>query len=219
LRRWIIPVLILILCLTVYDIVREDESVKAYDHKSLVRLHVVANSDDAEDQRLKLAVRDAVLQATAPLVRGVEDPAEARARIEANTDRLQAVAEARLRALGYAYPVEVQFGVYPFPEKRYGDITLPAGNYQALRVVIGEGHGSNWWCVLFPPLCVVDLEGMTIRLEGDRLWIDSGAGEITWVLEEDIPDSPVEVRFAIAEWLARSTGTLAKMFMGLSLPQ
>jgi stage II sporulation protein R len=120
----------------------------------VVRLHVIANSDSVEDQALKLQVRDRVLAAAGDCLDGVTDRAEAEAIL---SGRLQALADAGAAVVaqaGYDYPVTVSLEDCWFPTKEYDDFSLPAGTYRALRVVIGEGRGQNWWCVVFPPLCL-----------------------------------------------------------------
>ena len=121
----------------------------------LIRLHIVANSDSAEDQALKLRVRDRVLEeASALLPGGGGAEAAAAARSRARPARARAGAEV-VRAAGYDYAVTaaLEEDVW-FPTKTYTDFALPQGRYTALRVVIGEGGGQNWWCVVFPPLCL-----------------------------------------------------------------
>ena len=121
---------------------------------SVIRLHIIANSDSREDQALKLAVRDQVLaQAEAIYPQGATLE-EARAALEGHLNQLAAVGRAVVEERGYDYPVTAQLTDCWFPTKEYGDFALPAGNYTALRVTIGEGEGKNWWCVAFPPLCL-----------------------------------------------------------------
>ena len=119
-----------------------------------IRLHVVAADDGAAAQALKLEVRDAVLAAVRPLVADCGDADEAWQRIGENVDALEAVAAQKARALGYDGPVAAGTGVFDFPDRQYGALFVPAGAYRALRVVIGAGEGRNWWCVLYPSLCV-----------------------------------------------------------------
>jgi stage II sporulation protein R len=119
-----------------------------------IRLHVVAADDGAAAQALKLEVRDAVLAAARPLVADCGDADEAWRRIGEHVDALEAVAAQKARALGYDGPVAAVTGVFDFPDRRYGALFVPAGAYRALRVVIGAGEGRNWWCVLYPSLCV-----------------------------------------------------------------
>lgn len=119
-----------------------------------IRLHVVAADDGAAAQALKLRVRDAVLAAVRPLVADCGDADEAWRRIVESVEALQAAAAARAWALGYDGPVVAETGVFDFPDRHYGAVFVPAGEYRALRVVIGAGEGRNWWCVLYPSLCV-----------------------------------------------------------------
>ncbi|MEQ8176392.1 MAG: stage II sporulation protein R [Syntrophomonadaceae bacterium] len=120
-----------------------------------LRLHVIANSDSQEDQALKLKVRDAVVRHCRQEFTAVADAREARRLAEQNIPSLQAVARQVIKEQGYDYSVQVLVGESEFPTRRYGDLELPQGRYQAVRIVIGQGMGQNWWCVLFPPLCLV----------------------------------------------------------------
>lgn len=118
--------------------------------EKLVRLHVIANSDSEDDQAMKLRARDAVLAQATALLEQSADRAEAMARLEESLPRLE---KAAYDACGGVYPVEASLGMAEFPRKEYDGFALPAGEYMALRVVIGEGAGQNWWCVVYPPLC------------------------------------------------------------------
>ena len=108
------------------------------------------------DQTLKLQVRDKILAQTASLLSGQESAAQAAAILQDNLDALAQTAAQEIAARGYHYPVKVCLEETWFPTRQYENVSLPAGNYQALRVLIGEGAGKNWWCVLYPPLCFVD---------------------------------------------------------------
>lgn len=122
----------------------------------LIRLHVIAHSDSYADQALKLHVRDVIVNEMKSRFRQANNRQEAEEIILASVDEIKALAEQQIAREGKQYPVEVKLGDYAFPTKTYGNITLPAGNYHAVRVIIGDGQGKNWWCVLFPPLCFVD---------------------------------------------------------------
>ena len=115
----------------------------------IVRLHVIANSDNEKDQFLKLRVRDAVLKAASNLSLKENAAKE----IESNISILNDAAKIALASYGSTFSVKTQFGRFDFPVKSYGNITLPQGEYTAVRVIIGEGIGKNWWCVMYPPLC------------------------------------------------------------------
>ncbi|HHV93362.1 MAG TPA: stage II sporulation protein R [Firmicutes bacterium] len=132
---------------------------EAFNVENLIRLHVLANSDSPADQELKLKVRDAVLAETGHLLTGAATKAEAWEKLELNREVLQAAAQNVVNLAGKNYPVEVRLGEYHFPERTYGTLRVPAGDYQAVKVVIGEGRGRNWWCVLFPPLCLLEGAG------------------------------------------------------------
>ena len=122
--------------------------------KDVVRLHILANSDSQEDQALKYAVRDAITEQTTGWLDGVEDEGEALTIIEENLSQLQSVAEQTVQNAGFSYPVQVLLCDMYFSTREYGDITMPAGTYTAVRVEIGEAQGENWWCVVYPPMCI-----------------------------------------------------------------
>lgn len=119
----------------------------------VVRLHVLANSDSEEDQALKLRVRDRVLERATELLEQSADCQEAEALLRGNLLELENLAAEEIAAAGYDYPVTAELTDTTFPTREYDGFTLPAGEYLALRIVIGEGAGQNWWCVVFPPLC------------------------------------------------------------------
>lgn len=122
--------------------------------EEVIRLHVIANSDSEEDQALKLEVRDKVLEAAEPILKGLSRE-EARRALEQAAPQIAQAAEEVVAERGFSYPVTARMedGVW-FPTKRYEDFALPAGEYTALRVEIGQAEGKNWWCVVFPPLCL-----------------------------------------------------------------
>ena len=120
----------------------------------VIRLHVVANSDSEADQALKLRVRDRVLEQAAALYQPEADVQQATAQIRSGLDGLAQIGRETVAELGFDYPVTAQVKEVWFPTKKYDGFALPAGKYTALQVVIGEGKGQNWWCVLFPPLCL-----------------------------------------------------------------
>jgi len=121
--------------------------------RKMIRLHVIANSDTEEDQTLKLQVRDRVLASAAGILEQAADCGEAQTLLQQALPEMQAEAAAEIRSRGYDYAVTASVGGAEFPTKVYDGFSLPAGRYTALRVVIGEGKGHNWWCVVYPPLC------------------------------------------------------------------
>ncbi|NLK51978.1 MAG: stage II sporulation protein R [Syntrophomonadaceae bacterium] len=132
-----------------------DKDIPARD--DLIRLHVIANSDTEEDQALKYMVRDAVVEDLTPKLQQARGITESRLIVQANLDHLKNMVVESIEGQGYHYPVQVQMGFFDFPTRCYGELTLPAGRYEAVRVVIGQGEGANWWCVLFPPLCFINV--------------------------------------------------------------
>lgn len=172
-------------------------SQKAYTPDNLIRLHIIPNSDSELDQELKLSVRECLLRRIAPELTP-EDGRSPLVKLEELLPTIDAVAREVTRSRGVDYGVHSEIGVFEFPAVRYTagtrEITLPAGKYLALRVLLGEGKGQNWWCVIFPPLCYLDI---AVRREGVQ--------DVTTIAEEQIPQEvPTEVRFLLAEILKSS---------------
>jgi stage II sporulation protein R len=128
------------------------------------RLHILANSNSTQDQQVKLKVRDAVLEA-AKGISECENADEAEEYIENNLQIILETANETLAKNGFNYTATAEIGNFSFPEKSYKDVTYPAGDYEALRIILGEGNGDNWWCVMFPPLCLSEIDGDTEEVE------------------------------------------------------
>ena len=128
------------------------EDAGLYDN--IIRLHVLANSDSDEDQVLKLKVRDGVLEKASELLSGVTDRNEAENILRQNLPSLKSAAADIIAENGYEYTVDVTLTEEEYPTREYGNFALPAGSYTSLRVLIGEAEGQNWWCMLFPTLCI-----------------------------------------------------------------
>ncbi len=120
------------------------------------RLHILGNSNSAGDQQVKLAVRDAVLKATKDITK-CKNEAEAEEYIKNNIGIILETANETLAKNGFDYTATAGTGNFYFPEKSYQSVTYPEGNYEALRIILGEGEGDNWWCVMFPPLCISEI--------------------------------------------------------------
>ncbi|MFY9175268.1 MAG: stage II sporulation protein R [Peptococcia bacterium] len=153
---YIVAVILMLVCLL--STVSIEEQIPP-----LIRLHVLANSDSARDQELKLLVRDQIISMMKEKFADSKNLAESREIVLACLPLIEEVAEKTLLTEGCNYTVQALYGQYDFPIRNYGGFILPAGKYEAVRVVIGEGEGANWWCVLFPPLCLVN--GKTIDTE------------------------------------------------------
>ena len=182
-KRMAVGLVILTVCLWGWvSAVGQEVPDQVYDE--VIRLHVVANSDSPADQALKLAVKDEVVNLMRERLAGVEDVAEARRETSRLLPEIRQVAAHKIEAEGYDYPVQTALGEYDFPTKYYGDLVFPDGRYTAVRVVIGEGEGKNWWCVLFPPLCLVSGTDQGLSLH---------------------PGEQAQVKLKCAELLKRST--------------
>lgn len=155
----------------------------------VLRLHILANSDTEADQALKLKVRDAVLAEGADIFEGAPDLLTAQSNIEAQTERLRTIAEKTICENGYNYPVQVVIDKEYFNTRTYEDVTMPAGQYNAVRVLIGSGQGKNWWCVMFPPMCLPAAESETTI---DQVLTEEGTKLVK-------SNPKYEVRFKIVE--------------------
>ncbi len=121
---------------------------------AVIRLHVLANSDSEEDQAVKLRVRDAVLEVTAPLLKDCATTAEAQQRLEEHAEEIRTAALLMLREQGFEQDVTLTLSEESYPTRGYDGFCFPSGEYLSLRVSIGEAEGQNWWCCVFPPLCL-----------------------------------------------------------------
>ena len=157
----------------------------------VLRLHVIAASDSEADQAVKLRVRDAILTEGAAIFDGSVTADEATARITPFLGRLEQTADRVLRENGFSYTAAAQVTEEYFNTRAYEGVTLPAGKYTALKIVLGEGRGKNWWCVMFPPLC---LPAATAKEDSDAYAVFNGEGA------KVVDGSPeYEIRFKIVE--------------------
>ncbi len=175
--------------------------------QNVLRLHVLANSDSAADQDLKLSVRDRLLAESGTLFAACKTREESCALFLREKKRLEKVAAEEISSHGFSYPVRLSLEKTYFPTKYYGDIALPAGEYDAVRVEIGEAQGENWWCVMFPPLCFVDgsiSEDSTAQLV-------RAVGENAAVLTPAASDT-VKIRFKMADFFQSASHLLKEAF-------
>lgn len=170
---------------------------------SVFRLHVIANSDSAEDQNLKYIVRDKVIEYMSSISQNASSKEDVIEIAKANLDKIQAIASQTIRENGYTYSVNVEVGNFSFPSKRYGDITLPPGYYDALRIKIGEAEGQNWWCVMFPPLCFVDVTSGVVPDESKEIMKENLSKEEFDLISKN--SNEVKVKFKIVEVLQNFT--------------
>ncbi|MBQ5634030.1 MAG: stage II sporulation protein R [Clostridia bacterium] len=162
-------------------------------YDNVLRLHVLANSDSSEDQSLKLEVRDRILEETATLFKDCKSKDEAREAVESNLDKIREIAEQTVREAGYEYGVSVSLGEEEYPTKNYEECCFPAGEYLSLRVMIGDAEGENWWCVLFPPLCI-DAAG-----ESREVFAEVGLTDEQYSFITETDNAQYKVRFKLLE--------------------
>lgn len=189
---------VLFLILGILPIHGENE---IYDR--VLRLHVLANSDCEQDQAMKLKVRDAVLSVSEPLLREVSTREEAESVLSNNLSLLKATAENTLRAMGSEDAVTVELGHERYPTRTYDRLAFPSGNYLSLRVRIGSGEGRNWWCVLFPPMCLS--AASTDHREDAFISVGFTDEQYRVITETDQPT--YAVRFKLLEVLEKHLGS------------
>lgn len=150
-----LAIVVLAVSTACFDAESRQSSVSAYcNADSIFRLHIIANSNSAEDQAVKLKVRDAVLEYEAENLDAVS-AAKTREELMAHGAELLEIIEGVLRSNGFDYGAQMLVGTFPFPDREYNGVLYPAGDYDAFRVILGDGAGENWWCVMFPPLCIL----------------------------------------------------------------
>ena len=167
---------------------------EVYD--SVLRLHVLANSDTDEDQALKLKVRDSILSASAPIMEGCETREEAIAALTAAIPTLTSAASETIQREGFDYPVRIELCEEDYPTKSYESFCFPSGEYLSLRVLIGDAAGQNWWCVLFPPLC---LSAATDQADAEEAFIAVGLTDDQYKIITETDSPTYQVRFKILE--------------------
>ncbi len=166
---------------------------------SVFRLHVIANSDSDEDQALKLKVRDKLLEYMNSLCANTSSKEDAMRIANEHIDDFSKIAKDVISENGYDYDVEISVGECDFPTKNYGDVSLPAGIYDALRVKIGSANGHNWWCVMFPPLCFVDVSSGIVPEESKELLEDTMSDEEFDLITESDNNSEMNFKFKLVE--------------------
>ncbi len=193
-KRFYVAIVVLCVLLIAVSFLPVHGEEEIYD--TVVRLHVLANSDSEADQALKLRVRDAVLAVTGPLVEGCTSQAEAMTVLEAHIPEIEAAARGVIEAEGREDAVAVLLGEESYPTRVYESCAFPAGTYVSLRVTIGEAAGQNWWCVLFPPLC---LSSATAEGEAEDAFVQVGLSKDQYGIITETGKTKYKVRFKILE--------------------
>ena len=193
-RRILIFCSILFLVIMVIGLLPVSGEEKIYD--DVIRLHVLANSDSDEDQALKLKVRDGVLTRVGELLSDCPDRESAMKRLSAreSLDEIERAARAVIVSEGYEYDVSVSLGDEEYPTRTYESLCFPSGTYTSLRVQIGEAEGQNWWCVLFPRLCL----GVATE-NNDEAFVEAGFTPEQYRIVTDTDQPEYEVKFKILE--------------------
>lgn len=197
-------ILVVVLITSTFVIIKEVNKIEActYDYKDkLIRFHVIANSDSDKDQKLKLKVRDEVISYLQPKLENSNSIEESEKIIKNEYKTLENISKKVISKNGYNYIVKVGLEYSNFPAKQYSSVVLPAGKYKALRIIIGEGKGKNWWCVMFPPLCFVDEQNNVIDKETDeKLKKVLTKDEYELIVEKDKKNiNNLQIKFKIVE--------------------
>lgn len=201
-KRFILLTLLLILYILV-SAISYTNAVCSDIQESVFRLHVIANSDSAEDQNLKYIVRDSVIEYINEISNNASSKDEVILIAQEHLSEIENIALQTIKDNGYNYPVKVSIGNFAFPSKKYGDITLPPGYYDALKIEIGEAAGQNWWCVMFPPLCFVDVTSGVVPDESKEVMKNNLSEEEYDLISGNGAD--VEIKFKIVEVLQNFT--------------
>lgn len=202
-------IIILSLLLFLYTVICAYSYVEAVSSdisNSVFRLHVIANSDSNEDQSLKYKVRDNLLNYMNNICNNCSSKQEAINIVSKYKEEFRQVALETIKNEGYSYDVNIEIGNFEFPTKQYGDISLPAGPYDALRVEIGEATGKNWWCVMFPSLCFVDVSSGIVP-EESKEELQNTLSDEEYSIISDNSNYEIKFKFKLLEFFA-NTGLL-----------
>lgn len=187
-----------LLVLGLLEVVSYSESTIQALANDIIRFHVVANSDTTADQLLKQQVRDEVIAFMEPVLKDSNSIQETREMIKENMSEIEAISRNVVKKWNRDYDIYVTLDYANFPTKSYGDIVFPAGEYEACRIIIGEGKGENWWCVMFPPLCYVDAATGVVPLEGKEQ-LKNELNKNQYELVANREERPYQVKFKIVE--------------------
>ena len=205
-------IIILLILLLVYIFICAFSYVNAVStdiQNSVFRLHVIANSDSDEDQNLKYIVRDKVLEYISSLSKDLSSKEEVIRLVKNNINEIQKIAENTVKENGYNYSIKLSIGNFAFPTKTYGDISLPSGMYDALKIEIGKASGKNWWCVMFPPLCFVDVTSGIVPEESKQIMKENLSNEEYELISES--NNNMNFKFKIVEMFQNIELNLAQI--------
>ena len=196
-------ILIILLCIYTYICAYSYASeISENLSKNIFRLHIIANSNSEEDQNLKYKVRDNLLQYMNKICKNCSSKDEVIKIVYLNQDNFKAIAEETIKKEGFTYPVKIEIGNFEFPTKSYGDISFPAGYYDALKVNIGDSLGHNWWCVMFPPLCFVNTNTGLLPTESKET-LQKNLSEEEYSIISDSENNNISFKFKILEFFKK----------------
>lgn len=196
------PFLVITILLTLYIFLSAISYVTAVSNDisdSVFRLHIIANSDSEEDQNLKLKVRDELLTYMNEISKDCSSKEEVIQLAKDHQEEFKQIATDVIRSNNFNYDVNVEIGYSSFPTKYYGDIALPAGSYDALKVTIGNKEGHNWWCVMFPPLCFVDVSSGIVP-DSSKEEMKENLNDEEYSLISNVQDEKVSFKFKLIEF-------------------
>jgi stage II sporulation protein R len=208
-RTWQLVIVLILFVFVLYCAAAESQQQLLAG--KLIRLHVVAASDEPEAQELKLKIKDEVLQAVAPLLKGCKSRQQAEAVIGGSLYQIEQIAESCAREYGRQTDIAVSLEREMFGERHYDTFALPAGEYSSLKIVIDEGRGKNWWCVIFPPLCIeVSCEAGQLKNTDEEEESESALSQLTGEEVELITgeDDKYVVKFKILDFIKKLRGWL-----------
>ena len=204
-----ITLILLLFLYTTISAISYVEAVSTDISDSVFRLHVIANSDSDEDQSLKYKVRDNLLKYMNNICSNCSSKQEAINLVTEHKEEFKQVALDTIKEEGYSYNVKINIGNFEFPTKQYGDISLPAGYYDALRVEIGEAKGRNWWCVMFPSLCFIDVSSGIVP-EESKEELQNILSDEEYSIISDNSDNGIKLKFKLIEFFANNGLLTAK---------
>ena len=177
--------------------------------KSVFRLHVIANSDSAEDQNLKYIVRDNIINYMKTLTENTKSKEETINLVSGHLSDFEDIANKTIKDNGFDYKAKVSIGNFNFPTKKYGDISFPAGYYDALKIQLGNSNGQNWWCVLYPSLCFIEVSSGFLP-EDSKETLESTLNEEEYKLISDTNDQSIKIKFKLIELFNKNNLLTAK---------
>jgi len=193
---------------------------KAYTPTNLIRLHIIGNSDSVEDQEVKLNVRDSIVDAFGPHLIDAENAQQAEKMLEELLPEVEHTANKCLAESGMPYDARAKLGTVFFPDKYYEEssgepVLLPAGPYKSLQIILGSGKGNNWWCVMYPPMCFIDIVRQTDGVEaatGSLQGVLVDDDRYVLIDEQSLNEVETELRFLILDLLEKGRRALSVVF-------